>query len=132
MSMTDPVADYLTRIRNALMANFESVEIPSSRVKVRLTEILKEEGYIENFSILEDQKSGLIHIDLKWLGPKQSAITALERVSKPSQRRYVKGKELPKVRNGHGIAIISTSQGIMTDQSARSLGVGGEYICSVY
>ena len=132
MSMTDPVADYLTRIRNALMANFESVEIPNSRVKLRLTEILKEEGYIENFSVLEDQKSGLIHIDLKWLGPKQSAITALERVSKPSQRRYVKGKELPKVRNGHGIAIISTSQGIMTDHSARNLGVGGEYICSVY
>ena len=132
MSMTDPVADYLTRIRNALMANFESVEVPNSRVKLRLTEILKEEGYIENFSVLDNDRNGLIHIDLKWVAPKQSAITALERVSKPSQRRYVKGKELPRVRNGHGIAIISTSRGIMTDHSARSLGVGGEYICSVY
>ena len=132
MSMTDPIADYLTRIRNAVMANFESVEVPSSRVKVRLTEILKDEGYIENFQVLDGGPQGLIHIDLKWLNPKQSAITDMMRVSKPSNRCYVKGREVPRVRNGHGIAIISTSKGIMTDQSARSLGIGGEHICSVY
>ena len=132
MAMTDPIADYLTRIRNALMAQHEAVSVPASKIKVRMTEILKEEGFISDFQLLDDKIQGLIHIDLKWFGPKEGAISCLQRESRPGRRLYVKSSEVPKVRNGHGIGIISTSQGLMTDRTARSRGVGGEYICSVY
>ena len=132
MTMTDPIADFLTRIRNALIAEHSVVSIPASNVKVRLTEILKEEGYIEDYSVVESAPQNEIHIDLKWVAPKRAAISKLRRESKPGQRRYVKGDALPRVRNGHGIAIISTSKGVMTGREARKQGVGGEFICSIY
>lgn len=132
MSMTDPIADLLTRIRNAVLAKHDSLEIPKSKVKLRITEILKEEGYIADFSLLDDRHEGLIHIDLRWVTPTTNAIQILKRESKPGRRVYLKKDELPKVRNGHGIAIMSTSHGVMTDASARRTGVGGEYLCSVY
>ena len=132
MTMTDPIADFLTRIRNALIAEHQNVVIPTSNMKVRLAEILKDEGYISDYSVVEAQPQSAIHIDLKWIAPKRPAITKLQRESKPGQRRYVKGSALPRVRNGHGIAIISTSRGIMTGREARKQGVGGEFICSIY
>lgn len=132
MTMTDPIADFLTRIRNALIAEHSDVVIPTSTMKVRLAEILKDEGYISDFSVLPAEPQGTIHIDLKWVAPKRAAITKLRRESKPGQRRYVKGEAVPRIRNGHGIAIISTSKGIMTGREARRQGVGGEFICSVY
>lgn len=130
--MTDPIADFLTRIRNALIAGHDSVAIPTSTMKVRLAEILKEEGYIEDYSVADATPRDNIFIQLKWIAPKRAAITKLRRESKPGQRRYVKGSALPRVRNGHGIAIISTSKGVMTGREARRQGVGGEFICSVY
>ena len=132
MTMTDPIADFLTRIRNALIAGHDSVAIPTSTMKVRLAEILKEEGYIEDYSVADATPRDNIFIQLKWIAPKRAAITKLRRESKPGQRRYVKGSALPRVRNGHGIAIISTSKGVMTGREARRQGVGGEFICSVY
>ena len=132
MTMTDPIADFLTRIRNALIAEHSDVVIPTSTMKVRLAEILKDEGYISDFSVLPAEPQGTIHIDLKWVAPKRAAITKLRRESKPGHRRYVKGESVPRIRNGHGIAIISTSKGIMTGREARKQGVGGEFICSVY
>jgi len=132
MTMTDPVADFLTRIRNAKQAHFDTVDIPSSKLKKRLAAILKEEGYIEEVSFLDDGINGLLHIELKWMDSRTNAITVLQRESRPSRRCYVNSQSLPRVRNGHGIAIISTSRGLMTDSTARELGVGGEYVCSVY
>ena len=132
MSMTDPIADYLTRIRNAIMAHHDSVEIPASNLKVRISEILKTQGFIKDFQLLDDRRQGLIHIDLKWNSPKENAIVALQRESRPGQRRYVKGKAIPRVLNGLGVGIISTSSGLMTDREARKHGVGGEYICSIW
>lgn len=132
MSMTDPIADYLTRIRNAVMAHHESVEIPTSKLKTRITAILKEQGFIKDYQLLDDRRQGLIHIDLKWVTVNQNAILALRRESRPGQRRYVKGKEIPKVLNGLGMGIISTSSGLVTDAEARRRGIGGEYICSIW
>ncbi len=132
MAMTDPIADFLTRIRNAVLARHDNVVIPASKLKVRLAEILTDEGYVAGYSVADGSPSNSIHIDLKWVGARKSAITRIQRESRPGQRRYVKGTTLPRIRNGHGIAIISTSRGIMTDQQARQLGVGGEFLCSVY
>ncbi|NUN12693.1 MAG: 30S ribosomal protein S8 [Myxococcales bacterium] len=132
MTMTDPIADYLTRIRNAVMANRSSVDIPASRVKIHMTEILKDAGYIDDYTVLDDRGQGVINIDLKWHRHRENAIKALRRESRPGQRRYVKAEEVPKIRNGHGIAIISTSRGLLSDSQARKMGVGGEYICSIY
>jgi small subunit ribosomal protein S8 len=130
--ITDPIADYLTRIRNAVMANHRVVEIPASNVKKEITKILFDQGYILNFKFEEDTKPGVIKIALKYHPvTKQSAITQIERISKPGLRRYVGKEQLPRVLNGLGIAIVSTSHGLMTDKDARTQNVGGEVICYV-
>ncbi|NVB36809.1 30S ribosomal protein S8 [Pseudenhygromyxa sp. WMMC2535] len=131
MSMTDPIADMLTRIRNALRAGHRSVVIPGSKTKRRIAEILQQEGYIDGFEWFEDQRQGKLDIQLRWVGD-QPAIEGIARVSKPGQRRYAQSKEIPQVRNGLGIMVISTSRGMMTDRAARKAGVGGELICSVW
>ncbi|NLJ82381.1 MAG: 30S ribosomal protein S8 [Bacteroidales bacterium] len=129
---TDPIADYLTRIRNAIMAKHKVVEIPASNIKKAITKILFEKGYILNYKFEENQKINTIKIALKYhVVSNQSAITKLERVSKPGLRKYVKADELPRVLNGMGIAVISTSQGVITDKEARDLQVGGEVICYI-
>ncbi|MCA9709924.1 MAG: 30S ribosomal protein S8 [Myxococcales bacterium] len=131
MSMTDPISDMLTRIRNATIAGHEELTLPASRVKRRIVEILKEEGYIEDFERHEEGPQGTLSIRLKWHGD-QPAIEGLRRVSRPGQRRYARSSEIPKVRNGLGIMIVSTSKGMMTDRAARKAGVGGELICSIW
>ncbi len=132
MGMTDPIADLLTRIRNASAVHHDKVFIPASNMKLRIVHLLKEEGYIRNFKIIEDNKQDVLCIYLKYAEDKTPAITELNRVSTPGRRTYVKSKDIPSVRNGLGIAIISTSQGVMTDRQARELGLGGEHICSVW
>jgi small subunit ribosomal protein S8 len=130
--ITDPIADYLTRIRNAVMANHRVVEIPASNLKKEITKILFDQGYILNFKFEEDTKPGVIKIALKYHPvTKQSAITQIERISKPGLRRYVGKDTLPRVLNGLGIAIVSTSHGLMTDKEAKNNNVGGEVICYV-
>ena len=130
--MTDPIADYLTRIRNAVMANHRIVEIPASSIKKDLTRILFEQGYILNYKFDEETRPGLIKIALKYHPvTKQPAISNMIRVSKPGLRKYSDSESLPRVLNGLGIAIISTSHGVMTDKEARKLKVGGEVICYV-
>jgi len=130
--ITDPIADYLTRIRNAVMANHRVVEIPASNLKKEITKILFDQGYILNFKFEEDTKPGVIKIALKYHPvTKQSAITQIERVSKPGLRRYVGKDTLPRVLNGLGIAIVSTSHGLMTDKEDKNNNVGGEVICYV-
>jgi small subunit ribosomal protein S8 len=130
--MTDPIADFLTRIRNAVMANHRIVEIPASSIKKDLTKILFEQGYILNYKFDEETRPGLIKIALKYHPvTKQPAISNMIRVSKPGLRKYSDSESLPRVLNGLGIAIISTSHGVMTDKEARKLKVGGEVICYV-
>lgn len=130
---TDPISDYLTRIRNAVMANHRVVEIPASKIKMDITRILFDKGYILNYKMEEDGKQGMIKIALKYHPEtKKNAIKHLERVSRPGLRRYSSSAELPRVLNGLGIAIISTSQGVLTDKEARAKNVGGEVICYVY
>ncbi len=131
--MTDPIADYLTRIRNAVMANHKVVEIPASNIKKDMTRILFEKGYILNYKFEEEGPQGSIKIALKYNPEtKANAIKSLQRISKPGLRKYVDSTHLPRVLNGLGVAIISTSQGVMTDKEARSLSVGGEVLCYVY
>ena len=130
--MTDPIADFLTRIRNAVMANHRIVEVPASNIKKDLTKILFEQGYILNYKFDEETRPGLIKIALKYHPvTKQPAISNMIRVSKPGLRKYSDSESLPRVLNGLGIAIISTSHGVMTDKEARKLKVGGEVICYV-
>ncbi|GAB6106905.1 30S ribosomal protein S8 [Fusibacter bizertensis] len=132
MAMTDPIADLLTRVRNANMVKHTSVDVPASNVKNKIVEILLEEGYIKGFDIIEDGKQGLIRIELKYGENKERVITGLKRISKPGLRVYAKKTDIPKVLGGLGLAIISTSNGIVTDKEARKLGVGGEVICYVW
>ncbi|WP_428264618.1 30S ribosomal protein S8 [Haliangium sp.] len=133
MSMTDPIADLLTRIRNGIQARHLQIKCPSSRLKTRIAEILREEGYVDAVSVAdEDNKQGTISVTLRYYDRNTSAITGLRRASRPGQRRYVGAKELPKVRNGLGVAIVSTSQGVMTDRDARKRGIGGEVLCEVW
>jgi len=132
MSMTDPIAHMLTKIRNALTAKKTAVEIPSSKVKVWIAEILKKEGYILDYEIITDTKQGIIKLTLKYDDHAESVIANLQRVSKPSRRVYVAKDDIPSVLSGMGIAILSTSKGIMTDRAARQEGVGGEVICYVW
>lgn len=132
MVMTDPVADFLTRIRNANSVNHEKVEIPSSKLKVTLAEILKEEGYIKDYDYIEDGKQGILRLYLKYGANKQKVITGIKRISKPGLRVYAKKDQIPRVLGGLGIAIISTSQGVMTDKKARKSGLGGEVLCYVW
>ena len=132
MAISDPIADMLTRVRNAAKAKFNSVDIPGSTVKIELAKILKTEGYIRNYKFLKDGKQGILRIYLKY-GPQQSnVIYQLKRVSKPSRRVYVRCKEIKSVYNGLGIAILSTSKGVMTDKNARQEKVGGEILCHVW
>ena len=132
MVMTDPIADFLTRIRNANMVMHENVEVPASKTKVAIAEILKNEGYIKDFEQIEDGKQGVIRVYLKYGADKTKVITGLRRISKPCLKVYCKKDEVPKVLGGLGIAIISTSKGIVTDKEARKLGLGGEVICYVW
>lgn len=130
---TDPIADFLTRIRNASSVTKKVVEMPSSKTKVAMAKILFEKGYIANYKVVEDDKQGTIKIALKYNpSTKVPAITKLQRVSSPGLRKYSNSKELPRVLNGLGIAIISTSKGLMTDKEARVQKVGGEVLCYVY
>ena len=131
--MTDPIADYLTRLRNAISARHKVVEIPSSNLKKDITKILYDKGYILNYKFIDDNLQGVIKIALKYHPEtKQSAIRTLKRISTPGLRRYSGFDKMPRVLNGLGIAIISTSQGVMTDKEARSLKIGGEILCYVY
>ena len=132
MSMSDPIADMLTRIRNAGSARHETVDIPNSKMKKAIAEILLEEGYIKSFQLIDDGTQGVIRITLKYLPGKEKAIQGLRRVSKPGLRVYAGADELPQVLRGLGIAIISTSKGIMTDKKARELNVGGEVLAFVW
>ena len=132
--MTDPIADYLTRLRNAVLANHRIVDIPASNIKKDITKILLEKGYILNYKFVEDEgsKQGTIKIALKYHPvTKQPAINSLERISKPGLRKYVRSDKLPRVLNGLGIAILSTSHGVMTDKEARKEDIGGEVLCYI-
>lgn len=131
MTFTDPIADMLTRIRNANTVKHASVDVPASNMKKRLAEILAEEGFIKGFDIIEDGKQGIIRIELKYHN-NDRVISGLKRISKPGLRVYANKAEVPKVLGGLGIAVISTSTGIITDKVARKLGVGGEVICYVW
>ncbi|MBW2039358.1 MAG: 30S ribosomal protein S8 [Deltaproteobacteria bacterium] len=132
MSMTDPIAHMLTKIRNAIMAKKSEMEVPSSKLKSRIAEILKKEGYIKDYEVINDNKQGILKIYLKYDANKQGVITNLQRVSKPSRRVYVAKDEIPSVLSGLGIAILSTSRGVMTDRAARKAEVGGEVICYIW
>ena len=132
MHITDPIADMLTRIRNASSYHHESVDIPASNAKKTIAEILLSEGYIKNLQFIDDGSQGIIRVTLKYGQNKESAITGLRRVSKPGLRVYVNKDELPKVLGGLGIAIVSTNQGVITDKQARELGVGGEVLAFVW
>ncbi|MCX7973771.1 MAG: 30S ribosomal protein S8 [Candidatus Aminicenantes bacterium] len=132
MSVTDPIADMLTCIRNAIMAKKKEVTVPSSRIKVEIAKILKEEGFIKNFKVIDDNKQGLLQIWLKYTEDNQNVISGLERVSRPGCRIYCTKETVPKVMNGLGIAIISTSKGILTDKKCRELGLGGEVLCKIW
>ena len=132
MGMTDPIADMLTRIRNALMASYETVDVPSSKMKVSIAKVLKAEGFIKNFKLIEDNKQGIIKIYFKYDEEGDPILGGLKRVSKPGCRIYTKGDRVPQVLNGYGVNILSTSKGIVTDKQARKLGVGGEILCSVW
>lgn len=132
MNMTDPIADMLTRIRNAAMARHDYTLIPASQMKIAIARILKEEGFIRDYDILKDTPQRTIRVWLSYTGKRQPVVTALKRVSKPGLRVYVKAHEMPRVRGGLGTAIVSTPRGIMTAQQARRLNVGGEVLCYVW
>lgn len=132
MSLTDPIADMLTRIRNAVRAKKKEVNIPSSKLKEEIARLLKEEGYIKNYKVIEDKKQGILNITLKYTDDNQSAITGLRRVSKPGCRIYCTKDSIPKVLDGMGVAIISTSKGILTDKQCEEMGLGGEVLCEVW
>lgn len=132
MSMTDPIADMLTRIRNASMAKLQKVDIPSSNLKVSLANVLKAEGFIKNFKVIADNKQGVLRVYLRYIDEKEPVIREIKRISKPGSRVYVGSDEIPSVKSGMGVAILSTSKGILTDKVARESGVGGEVICTVW
>jgi small subunit ribosomal protein S8 len=132
MSMTDPIADMLTRIRNAANARHNRVDIPASKMKVAIAKILQEEGFIQSTRQIQDQKQGVLRIFLKYGQERESAIQGLQRVSTPGRRIYVSRNTLPRVMGGYGVAILSTSQGLMTGLSARQKGLGGEVVCHVW
>ncbi len=132
MTMTDPIADMLTRIRNANTASHETVEIPASKMKKSIAEILKYEGFINDFEVIEDGKQGIIKVTMKYGAHKEKVITGMKKISKPGLKVYAKANEVPKVLGGLGIAILSTSKGVISDKEARKNGVGGEVICYVW
>ncbi len=130
--MTDPVADMLTRIRNANTARLEKVDIPASKLKIEIVKILKEKGFIKSFKVLRDRKQGVIRITMKYLAGNEKAITGLKRISKPGRRVYVDKTEIPRVMGGYGIAVLSTSKGILSDEVCRREGIGGEVLCNIW
>lgn len=132
MTMTDPIADMLTRIRNANMVHHDTVEMPGSKIKLAIAEILKSEGFIKEYDFKKDNKQGTIRIYLKYGPNREKVLSGLKRISKPGLRVYAQKDELPKVLSGLGVAIISTSQGIMSDKVARKAGVGGEVLCYIW
>jgi small subunit ribosomal protein S8 len=132
MAMSDPIADMLTRIRNANRAKLNSVDIPGSNPKVAMAGVLKDEGFIRNFKFIKDDKQGTLRVYLKYGKDQESVILGIKRISKPSRRVYVKGREIKPVLNGMGVAILSTSRGIMADRKARKENLGGEILCNVW
>lgn len=132
MTLSDPIADMLTRIRNANMVRHDSLEIPASNIKKEIAEILKAEGFVKNVEYIEDDKQGVIRVFLKYGSKNEKVITGLKRISKPGLRVYARREELPKVLNGLGIALISTSEGVLTDKEARKRNIGGEVLAYVW
>jgi len=132
MSMTDPIADMLTRIRNANMVKLQKVDIPSSNLKVNIATVLKQEGFIKNYKVISDNLQGVLRVYLKYIDEKDSVINEIKRISKPGGRVYKKAEDIPVVKNGVGVAILSTSRGIITDSAARKAGIGGEIICTIW
>jgi len=132
MSMSDPIADMLTRIRNAIMASYDTVDVPASKLKIALTKILKSEGFVRNYKILSDKRQDVIRIFLKYDDHGESIIVGLKRESKPSCRVYARADNIPEVLNGYGLSILSTSKGVVTGREAKKMGVGGEVLCSVW
>ena len=132
MAQSDPIADMLTRIRNAANAKFNSVDVPGSKLKIEMAKTLKDEGFIRNYKFLKDGKQGILRIYLKYGSGNTNVIYGLERISKPSRRVYVRSKDIKPVFNGMGISILSTSKGIMTDKKARKENVGGEILCNIW
>jgi small subunit ribosomal protein S8 len=130
--MSDPLADFLTRIRNAGMVRYETVDVPMSNLKVDVAKVLRAEGYIKDYQIIEDSKQGILRIELKYGPNDELVISGIRRVSKPGLRRYVKADDIPKVLSGLGISILSTSKGVMTDREARRLRIGGEILCEAW
>ena len=130
--MTDPIADLLTRIRNAILARKAKVTVPSSTMKRRIAEVLAEEGFLGSVRFEEDDKQGLLHIELRYDQNNRNVIEGIRRASRPGQRRYVRKDTMPKVRSGLGVAILTTSKGVMTDRQAKKLGLGGELLCEVW
>ena len=132
MAVTDSIADFLNRIRNGQKARFDKVDIPASRMKTSIARILKEEGYIKNFKLIRDNKQGILRVHLKYDDTREGSIAGLKRISKPGCRVYVGHDEIPRIMNSMGIAILSTSKGLMTDRQARKEAIGGELLCSVW
>lgn len=132
MAITDPIADMLTRIRNAAKAKINSVDIPGSKMKLEIAKVMKQEGYIRNFKFIQDQKQGTLRIYMKYGQGNTNAIFGLHRISKPSRRVYAKAQEIKPVLNGMGISILSTSKGILTDKQARQEKIGGEVLCNIW
>ena len=130
--MTDPIADMLTRIRNGNNAKHDSVDVPASNIKKQLAQILLDEGFVKGYDVIDDGKQGIIRVDLKYGAHNEKVISGIKRISKPGLRVYVKSDEVPRVLGGLGIAVLSTSRGIMTDKNARKEGIGGEVICYVW
>ena len=131
MTMSDPVSDLLTRIRNASEARHETVDVPSSQLKLEITRILKEEGYLSNFSLVQDNKQGIIRIQLRYAAGRSPVISSLERVSRPGCRVYAGKSDIPSILGGLGICIVSTSQGVLTGKQAQEKGLGGEVLCTI-
>ncbi|MCR5182987.1 MAG: 30S ribosomal protein S8 [Clostridia bacterium] len=132
MTMTDPIADMLTRIRNANTAGHDTVEIPASKMKKSIAQILKDEGFINDFEVIEDGKQGIIKVTMKYAAGKEKVISGIKKISKPGLKVYAKAEDVPRVLGGLGIAILSTSKGVISDKEARKLGIGGEVICYVW
>ena len=132
MAQSDPIADMLTRVRNAVKAKFNSVDVPGSKLKIEMAKTLKDEGFIRNYKFLKDGKQGILRIYLKYGSANTNVIYGLERISKPSRRVYVRSKDIKPVFNGMGVSILSTSKGIITDKKARKENVGGEILCNIW
>ena len=132
MTMTDPIADMLTRIRNANTVGHDTVDVPASKIKKSIAEILTEEGYIKGFELIDDSKQGVIRVQMKYGADKERVISGIKKISKPGLKVYAKAEDVPRVLGGLGIAIVSTSKGVISDREARKLGIGGEVICYVW